>query len=155
MNLIVAMTSYCVIGHDNQMLWHIPDELKYFRKVTLNKPVIMGYNTFESIGGVLPQRDNYVLTSRLNLGLYDKSATILHSIDDLLKLPLNFDDIFVIGGVSVYEQFLARELIKTAYVTFVYSNINGNKIFPFHYIFDWHREKTGSYAEFDTWIYRK
>lgn len=151
-NLIVAMTSEGTIGHDNQMLWQIPDELQQFKRLTLHKPIIMGYNTFLSIGKALPYRDNYVLTSKRKLPF--QGATICKSIDHFIVTILA-DNVFVIGGVQVYEQFLERNLINTAYVSIVNSKIIGNKKFPLHYLDNWHKELYSQHSEFVTYIYRK
>lgn len=145
------MTPNSTIGHDNQMLWHIPDELQQFKRLTLHKPVIMGYNTLLSIGKALPQRTNYVLTGKKKLPF--AGAIVCPSIDYLLGL--NLDNAFVIGGVQIYEQFLERNLINTAYVSVVNSNVTGNKKFPLHYLDNWRKEVYSNYGEFVTYIYRK
>lgn len=150
MNLIVAMTRQGVIGHDNKMLWWIPDELRQFRELTINQSVVMGKSTLLSMGKSLAKRNNYVMTRTK-----DKVLPYgCHLIDesDVPHLP---QDCWVIGGVQIYTYFLEKGLIDTAYVSYVNRDVTGNKIFPLHYLNGWRQEFYVEHKDFTTIIYRK
>ena len=80
-SLLVAMDQNRVIGKDNQLPWHLPADLQYFKKVTMGHPIIMGRKTFDSIGRVLPGRENVIVTR--NREYTNTDCTILHSIDEV------------------------------------------------------------------------
>ena len=82
--LIVARAHNGVIGRDNAMPWHLPEDLRYFKRVTMGKPVIMGRNTWESLGKPLPGRDNIVVTR--NADFYAHGATVVNDLDTALLL---------------------------------------------------------------------
>lgn len=150
MNLIVAMTRQGVIGHDNKMLWWIPDELKQFRDLTLNQSVLMGKSTLLSMRKSLPKRTNYVMT-------HTKDKVLpygCHLVDesDVPNLP---QDMWIIGGVQIYAYFLEQGLIDTAYVSYVNRDVTGNKIFPLHYLNGWKQEFYVEHKDFTTIIYKK
>ena len=109
--LIVAIDRNRAIGKGGKMPWHLPADLKRFKKLTSGHPVIMGRKTYESIGKPLPDRANIVLTRQT--GWKAQGCTVAHSLDDALALVK--DDVFVIGGEHVYRQ--AIPLAKKAYVT--------------------------------------
>lgn len=116
---IVCMDKFGIIGINNKMPWHIPSELKYFKSVTQNSIVIMGSNTFHSIGHPLSDRTNIVISKKLNLEdtpeLYVRSS-IEDAIDLAWYLALKEQkNIFIIGGSNIYEQTLPY--INKAYIT--------------------------------------
>lgn len=125
-NLIVAVSMDGVIGHrgDNVMPWHIPEDLKHFRELTLNNTVIMGSTTFKSIGKTLPNRRNIVLTRDLN---YQSQLVNEHGVDECYNslasaLKNETGNIWVIGGEFVYNE--AIRLVPTnLYVTLVDSKV--------------------------------
>ena len=129
LSLIVAIAPHNVIGKGNDLPWYYPEDLKYFKKVTLNHAVFMGYNTFLSIygriGKILPKRKNYVLTYEEEL---PGGAIPIHSLDELPKE----EDIFVIGGRMIYEQMLP--LCERLYITHINKEYQGDVFFPeIHY----------------------
>ena len=100
-----------IIGRDGNLPWHLPDDLKHFKRLTTGHAVLMGRKTFESIverlGGPLPERRSVVLTSRSDL--YDHpDVTVCGSLDEALEAVADEDVVFVAGGASVYEQTLPR-----------------------------------------------
>src|SRR5579872_5199461 len=104
-SLIAAMSQNGVIGQNNKLPWHIPEELKYFKSKTLNKPVIMGRKTFESMGcKPLPNRINIILTKEKSFEA--KGCIVVHSIEEALKTVKGYEEVMVIGGANIYEQFL-------------------------------------------------
>lgn len=125
-SLIVAMTRQRVVGRDNQLPWHLPDDLKHFKALTLDKPVLMGRRTFESIGRPLVGRTNLVLTSDPSFSA--PGILVLSSIDEVLEAVPRTPELMVIGGATVYQQTLpfARRL----YVTWVEGEVQGDTYFP-------------------------
>jgi dihydrofolate reductase len=103
--LVVAMNQERVIGVNNQLPWHIPEDLAYFKKVTLGKPIIMGRKTFESIGRVLPGRRNIVISR--NLGWHHDGVEVCPSVESALALCTNNDEVCIIGGGEIFKQTLA------------------------------------------------
>lgn len=116
------------IGRDNKLLWHIPEDMKYFRELTSGHAVIMGQKTFESIGRPLPNRTNIVLT--LDENFSPKGVTVCHSIEDALEKArkVEQEEVFIIGGGMVYSQFLP--LAKRLYLTVVNGSFEGDTFFP-------------------------
>lgn len=137
MNIISAVDINWGIGKENDLLFDIPQDKIFFRETTLNKIVIMGRKTFQSLPfGALPQRRNIVL-SHYNC-LVNDNIEIYNSIDDIFKIlsDTHSDDIFVIGGQEVYSLFLP--FCDTAYITKVYANGDANKyIFNFDTSPEW------------------
>jgi dihydrofolate reductase len=113
-SLIAAVASDRGIGKNNKLLFDIPDDLKYFREKTRDHTVVMGYNTYKSIGRALPDRRNIVLSRQL-LKLVD--AETVKSIEEAIKKVEGDAEVFVIGGASIYEQFLP--LADKLYLTLV------------------------------------
>jgi dihydrofolate reductase len=134
LSIIVAMDLNNLIGRNNDMPWHYPEDLKYFHNVTVNKTVLMGYNTFLSITnrikGVLPKRISYVLTSRKELPY---GATPVHDLSSFLSVHKD-EEVFVIGGRQVYESTI--NLVDYLYVTRINKVFEGDVFFP---AFDWNQ----------------
>lgn len=103
--MIAAIGKNNELGKKNQLLWHLPNDLKFFKEVTLNHTVLMGLNTYKSIGRPLPKRRNIVLS--YNGEYQEDGIEVYGTIDEALK-NLDEDKIFVIGGASVYAQFIDR-----------------------------------------------
>jgi len=133
--LVVAHDVNRVIGKDNKMPWHYPEDLKYFKSVTLNKNVLMGSNTLGSIisylGKPLPNRHTILLTSRKEVS-YD--VEIVNSIEDALDKYKN-KDLFIVGGKSVYEQFLPYA--DYLYITLINKEYDGDTYFPEYDLNEW------------------
>jgi len=108
LSLIVAAAENGAIGKDNQMLWHIPEDFKYFKAVTMGKPIIMGRKTFESIGRPLPGRLNVVITR--NETWQADGVTIVPSLEaaitaaEMDATAKNAAEIMIIGGAQIYRQ---------------------------------------------------
>lgn len=131
-SLIVARTRNGVIGRNNTMPWHLPEDLRYFKRVTLGKPVIMGRNTWESLGKPLPGRDNIVITR--NSSYSAEGAHIANTLNDAINLATslasekNSDEIMIIGGAQIYRE--ALPLVQRAYITEIDADIDGDAFFP-------------------------
>ena len=123
-SLIVAMDEHNLIGNGNQLPWHKPEDLKYFKKITTGHPVFMGYNTFLSIynrlGKPLPNRTNYVLTYENTL---PGGAIPVKSIDELPD-----EEVFIIGGKMIYEMMLPH--CDRLYITHIKKEYHGDVFFP-------------------------
>ena len=91
------------LGKNNDLIWHLPNDLKYFKNVTKGKTIIMGRKTFESLPGVLPNRRNIVLTKREDL---IDGVEVFHDVDSVLENIKEEKEVFVIGGANIYQQFL-------------------------------------------------
>ncbi|KAA9332644.1 dihydrofolate reductase [Adhaeribacter soli] len=125
--LIVAMAENNVIGKNNQLIWHLPADLKHFKNLTTSHPIIMGRKTYESIGKPLPNRTNIIVTRQQDFKA--EGCLVAHSFSDALMLAQQLDsDIFVIGGAEIYKQALF--LADTIYLTEVHHEFEGDTIFP-------------------------
>ncbi len=126
------MSRNWVIGKNNELPWRLPNDLQYFKKITSGKPVIMGLRTYQSIGRPLPGRRNIVLSFE------PKKITgieVVCSIDESLALCKNTAEVFIIGGASIYKQFLP--LAHVLYMTFINANVEGDVFFPAFKLEDW------------------
>ena len=127
-SLIVAASENNAIGKNNQLLWHLPNDLKYFKNTTWGMPVIMGRKTFESVNKPLPGRFNIVITRQADW----KAAGVIVATDlqDALKkaAATNCKEAFIIGGGEIYKQ--AFQLAHKIYLTRVHTEIEGDTFFP-------------------------
>mgnify|MGYP000079549398 CR=1 FL=1 len=126
LSMIVAMAHNRIIGADNDMPWHLPADLKHFRKMTMGKPVVMGRKTYESIGKALPGRHNIVITTNKNYRLAD--ATVVYSVDEALAVCAQEHEVMIIGGGSIYS--LLIEHADTLHLTFIDKAVAGDTQFP-------------------------
>lgn len=152
LSLIVAMTRERVIGVNNELPWHLPEDLKYFKEVTMGSPIIMGRKTFESIGRPLPGRSNIVVTRNKNYSPKDflvskndgdlsakqseslSLCRVVHSLEDAIILsnrlennPKN-NDPFLIGGAELFNQGIDQ--CSSLYITWIEKNFEGDAHFP-------------------------
>jgi len=101
---IVAMTPDRVIGRDGTLPWHLPEDLAFFKRTTSGHPIVMGRKTYESIGRPLPKRRNIVLTRDPNWSA--PGTGVIHSPEELTKLPDISGTVYIIGGAEIYQAFL-------------------------------------------------
>ena len=126
-SLIAAMGKNRELGLNNQLLWKLPEDMKFFRKTTMGKPILVGRKTYESFGGKpLPGRKNIVITT--NADYHSDGATIVHSLDAALQEAGAVEEIMVIGGASFYEQTLSQA--NRLYLTYVDANFEADSWFP-------------------------
>lgn len=125
-SLVVAESENHVIGKDNQLIWHLPNDLRHFKEKTLGKPVIMGRKTFESIGRPLPERQNIVISR----DVYFSHPGILRvgSLAEAIQQAGQVSEIMIIGGGSIYEQ--ALPIADKIYLTRVLHTFEGDVFFP-------------------------
>ncbi|MBR5808778.1 MAG: dihydrofolate reductase [Clostridia bacterium] len=125
MKLIVAVSQNWGIGKNNDLLFNIPKDMKFFREITMGKTVILGRKNLESFPNAkpLPKRPNIILTRDKNFVC--DGATVVHSIDELLAMDIDFADAFVIGGEEIYRQLLPY--CDLCYVTKVKESVPADK----------------------------
>ncbi|MBF1096847.1 MAG: dihydrofolate reductase [Riemerella sp.] len=116
--IIAAIGKNNELGKDNQLLWHLPEDLKYFKKMTLEHPIIMGRKTYESIGKPLPNRTNIVVSRKEDW--FEEGILIVPSIKDAIKHAKKINEqIFIIGGGNIYEQTIdLADCLKITQVDF-------------------------------------
>ncbi|MGE8204239.1 dihydrofolate reductase [Heyndrickxia sp. NPDC080065] len=120
-----------VIGKNNQLPWHLPEDLKYFRRTTMGHPIVMGRKTYESIGKPLPGRQNIILTRDENF--HAEGCLIFQTKYQLLNwIEKNDDEVFVTGGSEIFGLFMDE--VNRLYVTKINEDIGGDTYFP---IIDW------------------
>ena len=125
--LIVAMGKNREIGKENQLLWHLPKDLKHFKELTSGHPIIMGRKTYESIGKPLPNRTNIVI-SRKN-DWFEEGILIVGSIKEAVKFAKKIDEeVFVLGGGNIYEQTI--DFADKLEVTLVDAVLDADTFFP-------------------------
>ena len=123
-SIIAAIGKNNEMGKDNQLLWHLPSDLKFFKETTLNHTVIMGKNTYLSIGRPLPKRTNIVLSSSLE----DDKVIVCKSLEEIKNYINEDEEIFIIGGYSIYKTFLP--LASKLYLTHINKEFDADVFFP-------------------------
>ena len=131
-SMIVAMADNTVIGRNNKLPWYLPEDLRYFKKTTMAKPIIMGRKTFESIGKALPGRTNIVISRQADLDLPEgvKLAATLEqafAISEAVCAIENGDEVMVIGGEQIYRACSAKA--DRLYLTKVHADVEGDAFF--------------------------
>lgn len=125
---IAAMSKNRVIGSNNGIPWYLQEDFRFFKRTTLNHPIIMGRKTFESIGKPLPKRTNMVVTK--NPFYISSGIVILHSLEAALEMANNHgeEEVFIIGGGTIYQQSLP--FLDSIYLTEVQTELAGDTFFP-------------------------
>lgn len=125
--IVVAMGNNREIGCDNQLLWHLPKDLKHFKELTTGYPIIMGRKTYESIGKPLPNRTNIVISRKKDW--FEEGILIVGNIKEALKFAKKIDEnVFIIGGGNIYEQTI--DLADKLEVTLVDTELKADTFFP-------------------------
>jgi len=155
-SLIVAVSRNGVIGIDNQLPWHLPEDLKYFKSVTMGKPIIMGRKTFDSIGRPLPGRTNIVITR--DSSWQAEGAEVAQTLAQAMTLGrlacanADVDEAMVIGGEQIYRMTLPAA--DRLYLTEVQAEVEGDAFFPEFDASDWHQVSEQLPETTDTHPYR-
>lgn len=127
LSLIVAVAENWAIGKDNNLLWHISDDLRRFKTLTTGHCIIMGRKTYESFPKrPLPNRRNIVITS--NMKYHDEGCEVVHSVQEALEQCESDEQPFIIGGATVYGQFLP--FVAKIYLTKVFATFEADTFFP-------------------------
>ena len=144
--LIAAVAENNVIGNNNALPWHIPADLKYFKQVTMGKPIIMGRLTYESIGKALPGRTNIVVTN--NKGFLVPGVRVCHSLEAAIRLAkelvrgMSVGEVVIVGGGQIYRQ--AMSVVDRMYLTRVKRAVLGDAVFPAYRVQEWEEASIGS-----------
>lgn len=124
-SIIVAIAANGVIGDKNTLLWHIKEDMRFFRQKTTSHPVIMGRKTYDSLGRPLPNRTNVVISRTLN---HIEGCTVVHSLEEAIALFPSEEEIFIIGGAQIYAQ--ALDVADRMYITHIEHSYEGDTSFP-------------------------
>lgn len=129
---VVAIAENHAIGKNNQLLWHLPNDLKHFKTITSGHTVIMGRKTFDSVGKPLPKRRNIIVT-RQDLAI--DGCEVVNSVEAALALCKNEDEVFIVGGAEIYKQSL--HLVNRIYLTIVHQSFDADSFFPEINVDEW------------------
>jgi dihydrofolate reductase len=124
-SIIVAIAENHAIGKNNQLLWHMPNDLKHFKDVTSGRTIIMGRKTFDSVGKPLPRRRNIVVTRQ---DITIPGCEVVKSIEDGIALCKGEDEVFIGGGAEIYRQ--AMHLTDRIYLTIIHKSFDADTFFP-------------------------
>jgi dihydrofolate reductase len=119
------MASNRVIGRDGTLPWHLPEDLKFFKRTTLDHPILMGRKTFDSLPGILPRRRHIILSRTLTKA--PDGTEVIGSLEDLATLDIH-GDVFVIGGAQIFEALLP--LCEEIFLTYVFEAFEGDTFLP-------------------------
>ena len=124
-SIIVAIGENHAIGKNNQLLWHMPNDLKHFKEITSGRTIIMGRKTFDSVGKPLPRRRNIVVTRQ---DIEIPGCEVVKSIDEGLALCAHDDEVFIGGGAEIYRQAMAKT--DRLYLTIIHKEFEADTFFP-------------------------
>ena len=128
LSIIVAIANENVIGKDNKLIWHIPEDLKHFKEITSGHKIIMGRRTFESLGKPLPNRKHIILCNDMEMNINDENIEVLEDISELDKYIDSDEECFVIGGATIYK--LLMPYSNKMYITKIDQDFEGDVYFP-------------------------
>lgn len=128
LSIIVAIANNNVIGKDNKLIWHLPEDLKRFKTLTTGHTIIMGRKTFESLGRVLPNRKHIVLCKSGNLKIDNENVKVISDISALEPYIQSEEENFVIGGGQIYNMLMPYA--TKLYITKIYQDFQGDTYFP-------------------------
>ena len=126
--IIAAIAKNNALGKNNDLIWHIPADLKRFKKITTGHYIIMGRNTFESIGKPLPNRTTIIITRNKNY--FKEGCLIAHSLEQALEMAKDEEHAFVIGGAQIYKYALEHNLVDALDITMVHHEFDADVFFP-------------------------
>lgn len=129
LSIIVAIAENNIIGGDNKLLWHIPEDLKRFKAITSGNTIIMGRKTFESLPGVLPNRKHVIITRDENYSVDNENVEVIHSLSEVInKYKNSSEPAFIIGGGEIYKQLIHN--VDNLLLTKVFKSFYGDTSFP-------------------------
>jgi len=143
--ILAAMDPNRVIGNKGQLPWHIPEELAHFKATTMKHAMIMGRNTYDSIGGSLPGRISIVLTNR-PIDIPGFSTHNIHTALDMARIFIPTRQVFIIGGAHVFKQYIEAGLVDRAIISHIHCEYDGDTFFPL--LVDWECVSSKEYADF-------
>lgn len=156
-SIIVAIGNNNEIGKNNKLLWYIPEDLKKFKEITQGKTVVMGRNTFKSIGKILPNRNNIVLSKNLQNINNKKNLEICDDFSKIIKKYKNsVEEVFIIGGAQIYKKALELGIIEKLYISHIdFSDNEADTYFPEIDYNLWKKVEEERYAGWEFCIYKK
>lgn len=128
LSIIVAKAKNNIIGKGNKLVWHLPEDLKYFKKLTTGHTIIMGRKTFESLGKPLPNRKHIIFSKNPDFKVNDENVEVIHSLLQIQDLIEGKEEAFVIGGAMIYNFLMPY--VKKMYVTEIEKDFDGDTFFP-------------------------
>ena len=128
LSIIVAKAKNNIIGKDNKLIWHLPEDLKRFKELTTGHTIIMGRKTFESLGKVLPNRKHIVFTQNPNFEIKDENVQVVHSMLEIQEYIEDENENFVIGGAQIYASLISK--CDKLYITQINKDFIGDSYFP-------------------------
>lgn len=128
LSIIVAKAKNNIIGKDNALIWHLPEDLKRFKKLTTGHTIIMGRKTFESLGKILPNRHHVILCNDAQMNIDNENVEILEDISMLDEYVKDSEEHFVIGGATMYR--LLMPMCSKMYITEIDKEFEGDVSFP-------------------------
>lgn len=128
LSIIVAVARNNVIGKNNKLIWHLPEDLKRFKNITNGKNIIMGRKTFESLGRILPNRKHIILCNDMEMNIDDDRVIVLDDISKLDSYINSDEENFVIGGAMIYK--LLMDKCSKLYITHIDEEFDGDVYFP-------------------------
>jgi len=127
-SLIVALSSNRVIGRDGGLPWHLPADLRHFKRTTMGHHLIIGRRTWEEVGKPLPGRNMVVVTRSRNFA--PEGVKVVRSVEQALDVAATDDEPFIGGGAQIYRTALAKNLVDRLYLTWVHAELEGDTLFP-------------------------
>ena len=126
--IIAAIAKNNALGKNNDLIWHLPADLKRFKNITTGHYIIMGRNTFESIGRPLPNRTTIIVTR--NKDYFKDGCLIANSLEEALEMANDQEHVFLIGGAQIYKYAMERNLVDTLDITLVHDEFEADVFFP-------------------------
>jgi dihydrofolate reductase len=126
--VIAAIATNNALGKDNDLIWHLPADLKRFKKVTTGHYIVMGRNTFESIGRPLPNRTTIIITRNKNY--FKEGCLIANSLEQAVEMSMEEAQVFIIGGAQIYKETIAKNLAQQLDITLVHKDFEADVYFP-------------------------
>ena len=128
LSIIVAKAKNNIIGKDNKMIWHLPEDLKHFKELTIGHTIIMGRKTFQSLEKPLPNRKHIIFSQNPDFKVNDENVEVVHSLLQIQDLIEGKEEAFVIGGAMIYNFLMPY--VKKMYVTEIEKDFDGDTFFP-------------------------
>jgi dihydrofolate reductase len=128
LSIIVAKSRNNIIGKNNELIWHLPADLKRFKELTTGHNIIMGRKTFESLGRVLPNRKHIIFSQNPDFKVADENVEVVHSLLQIQELIEGPEESFVIGGAMIYNFLMPY--VKKMYITQIDKEFEGDTFFP-------------------------
>lgn len=128
LSIVVAKAKNNIIGKNNQLIWHLPEDLKHFKNLTIGHTIIMGRKTYESLGKPLPNRKHVIFSQNPDFKVNEENVQVVHSLLEIQDLIEGEEEAFVIGGAMIYNFLM--EYVTKMYVTEIDKEFEGDALFP-------------------------